>query len=60
MHAYLLPGEEGWILVDTGVGLPEAKELWRAELERAGGRVAAIFVPTSTPTTSGPPPTFTS
>ena len=44
VHAYLLPGEDGWILVDTGVGLPEAKELWRAELERAGGRVAAIFV----------------
>ncbi|HET6623417.1 MAG TPA: MBL fold metallo-hydrolase [Gaiellaceae bacterium] len=44
VHAYLLPGEDGWILVDTGVGLPEAKALWRAELERAGGRVAAIFV----------------
>lgn len=44
VHAYLLPGEDGWILVDTGVGLPEAKALWRAELERAGGRVGAIFV----------------
>ncbi|MGH3077086.1 MAG: MBL fold metallo-hydrolase, partial [Gaiellaceae bacterium] len=44
VHAYLLPGSDGWILVDTGVGRPEAKELWRAELERAGGRVAAIFV----------------
>jgi glyoxylase-like metal-dependent hydrolase (beta-lactamase superfamily II) len=44
VHAYLLPGEDGWILVDTGVGLPEANALWRAELERAGGRVAAIFV----------------
>ena len=44
VHAYLLPGEGGWIVVDTGVGLPEAKALWRAELERAGGRVAAIFV----------------
>jgi glyoxylase-like metal-dependent hydrolase (beta-lactamase superfamily II) len=44
VHAYLLPSSEGWILVDTGVGLPEAKDLWAAELERAGGRVAAIFV----------------
>ena len=44
VHSYLLPGEGGWIVVDTGVGLPEAKALWRAELERAGGRVAAIFV----------------
>jgi glyoxylase-like metal-dependent hydrolase (beta-lactamase superfamily II) len=44
VHAYLLPGEEGWIVVDTGVGLPDAKETWAAELERAGGSVAAIFV----------------
>lgn len=44
VHSYLLPGEEGWIVVDTGVGVPEAKQTWRAELERAGGEVAAIFV----------------
>jgi glyoxylase-like metal-dependent hydrolase (beta-lactamase superfamily II) len=44
VHSYLLPGEDGWIVVDTGVGLPDAKETWRAELERAGGPVAAIFV----------------
>jgi glyoxylase-like metal-dependent hydrolase (beta-lactamase superfamily II) len=44
VHAYLLPGEDGWTLVDTGVGLPDARDLWRAELERAGGRVAHIFV----------------
>jgi glyoxylase-like metal-dependent hydrolase (beta-lactamase superfamily II) len=44
VHAYLLPGEGGWTLVDTGVGLPDAKDLWQAELERAGGRVARIFV----------------
>ena len=43
VHAYLLPGEDGWTLVDTGVGLPEAKETW-AELEQAGGRVATVFV----------------
>lgn len=44
VHSYLLPGEDGWIVVDTGVGVPDAKETWRAELERAGGTVAAIFV----------------
>jgi glyoxylase-like metal-dependent hydrolase (beta-lactamase superfamily II) len=44
VHAYLLPGSEGWIVVDTGVGLPEAREAWAAELDRAGGRVAAVFV----------------
>ena len=44
VHAYLLPGEGGWTLVDTGIGLPDAKELWRSELEQAGGRVARIFV----------------
>jgi glyoxylase-like metal-dependent hydrolase (beta-lactamase superfamily II) len=44
VHAYLLPGADGWTLVDTGVGLPDAKETWAAELEQAGGRVATIFV----------------
>jgi len=44
VHAYLLPGEEGWTLVDTGVGLPDAKETWAAELAKAGGRVATVFV----------------
>jgi glyoxylase-like metal-dependent hydrolase (beta-lactamase superfamily II) len=44
VHAYLLPGGDGWTIVDTGVGLPDAKNIWRDELERAGGRVARIFV----------------
>jgi glyoxylase-like metal-dependent hydrolase (beta-lactamase superfamily II) len=44
VHAYLLPGDDGWTAVDTGVGLPDAKELWQAELADAGGRVAQIFV----------------
>ena len=44
VHAYLLEGEEGWTLVDTGVGLPDAKEHWRAELEEAGAKVDRIFV----------------
>ncbi len=44
VHAYLLPGEDGWTLVDTGIGLPDARDTWREELERAGGRVARIFI----------------
>ncbi len=44
VHAYLLEGEDGWTLVDTGVGLPDAKDLWRAELEAAGVEVTRIFV----------------
>ncbi len=44
VHAYLLPGGDGWTLVDTGVGLPDAKETWAAELEHAGGRVETVFV----------------
>jgi glyoxylase-like metal-dependent hydrolase (beta-lactamase superfamily II) len=44
VHAYLLAGEDGWTLVDTGLGLPDAKELWNAELEAAGGRVGRVFV----------------
>ena len=44
VHAYLLPGEDGWMLVDTGIGLPDAKDTWAAELEQAGGRVATVFV----------------
>ncbi len=44
VHAYLLPGDDGWTLVDTGVGLPDAKETWAAELEQAGGRVKTVFV----------------
>jgi glyoxylase-like metal-dependent hydrolase (beta-lactamase superfamily II) len=44
VHTYLLPGDEAWTLVDTGIGLPDAKESWAAELEQAGGRVETIFV----------------
>ena len=43
VHAYLLPGEDGWTVVDTGVGLPDARERWAAELEGLGP-VARVFV----------------
>jgi glyoxylase-like metal-dependent hydrolase (beta-lactamase superfamily II) len=44
VHAYLLPGEGGWTVVDTGVGAPDAKDLWRAELASVQGPVARILV----------------
>jgi glyoxylase-like metal-dependent hydrolase (beta-lactamase superfamily II) len=42
VHAYLVPGADGWTVVDTGVGLPDATERWAAEL--AGLDVARVFV----------------
>ncbi|HYI74218.1 MAG TPA: MBL fold metallo-hydrolase [Gaiellaceae bacterium] len=44
VHTYLLPGDEGWTLVDTGIGLPDAKETWAAELEQIDGDVVTVFV----------------
>jgi glyoxylase-like metal-dependent hydrolase (beta-lactamase superfamily II) len=42
VHSYLLPGEDGWTLVDTGIGLPDAQEVWAAALD--GAEVVRIFV----------------
>jgi glyoxylase-like metal-dependent hydrolase (beta-lactamase superfamily II) len=44
IHSYLLPGEDGWTLVDTGLGLPNARERWAAELEVLPGPVRRIVV----------------
>ena len=44
VHCYLLDGEAGWTLVDTGLGLPEARERWSGVLERHEGTVARIVV----------------
>lgn len=44
VHAYLLPVEDGWLLVDTGLGLPDASERWAAELAGLDGRVARVLV----------------
>ncbi|MCZ7590355.1 MAG: MBL fold metallo-hydrolase [Gaiella sp.] len=44
VHAYLLPGDDGWTIVDTGLGLPDAKERWASELEDVPGPVRTIFV----------------
>ncbi|HET6683331.1 MAG TPA: MBL fold metallo-hydrolase [Gaiella sp.] len=37
VHAYLLPGEDGWTIVDTGLGLPDARERWAGELAELDG-----------------------
>ncbi len=42
VHAYLVPGSDGWTLVDTGLGLPDAEERWTAELD--GLEVARVLV----------------
>ncbi len=39
-----MPGDDGWTIVDTGVGLPDARERWAAELDAVEGPVARIFV----------------
>jgi glyoxylase-like metal-dependent hydrolase (beta-lactamase superfamily II) len=44
VHAYLLPGDDGWTIVDTGLGLPDARERWAAELDGLPGRVHRIVV----------------
>lgn len=44
VHAYLLPRDDGWTIVDTGLGLPDAKERWAAELEELAGPVRSILV----------------
>ncbi|HEX3290207.1 MAG TPA: MBL fold metallo-hydrolase [Gaiella sp.] len=44
VHSYLLPGDEGWTVVDTGLGLPDARERWAGELEGLPGRVRRVVV----------------
>lgn len=44
VHAYLLPVTDGWLLVDTGLGLPDAAERWAAELAGLDGRVCRVLV----------------
>ena len=37
VHAYVLPGEDGWTVVDTGLGLSDARERWADELSGLDG-----------------------
>jgi glyoxylase-like metal-dependent hydrolase (beta-lactamase superfamily II) len=42
VHCYLLPGSDGWTLVDTGLGLPDAAARWEEALD--GLEVARIVI----------------
>jgi glyoxylase-like metal-dependent hydrolase (beta-lactamase superfamily II) len=44
VHCYLLPGEDGWTLVDTGLGLPDAEARWESVLARVGAPIVRIVV----------------
>lgn len=44
VHAYLLPGADGWTLVDTGLGVPDAAEGWAEQLDQLDGPVTLIVV----------------
>ena len=44
VHAYLLRADDGWTLVDTGLGLPDARERWQAELSGLDGAVRRIVI----------------
>ena len=44
VHAYLLPGDDGWTVVDTGLGLPTRASGGQAELDGLPGPVARIVV----------------
>lgn len=44
VHCYLLPGDDGWTLVDTGLGLPDAEARWNPVLEALDAPVARILI----------------
>lgn len=44
VHCYLLPGADGWTLVDTGLGLPDAAERWEPVLAELDAPVVRIVV----------------
>ncbi|HEY6836518.1 MAG TPA: MBL fold metallo-hydrolase [Gaiellaceae bacterium] len=44
VHCYLLRGEDGWTLVDTALGGPDAQARWEPILRELGAPVARIVV----------------
>ncbi len=42
VNVYALVDEDGWVLVDAGMGTPDAREAFAAGLERAGLRVGDL------------------
>jgi glyoxylase-like metal-dependent hydrolase (beta-lactamase superfamily II) len=44
VHCYLLPVDGGFTVVDTGLGLPDARERWAAELGQLDEPVVRLFI----------------
>jgi len=44
VHCYLLPGADGWTLVDAGLGLPDADARWEPVLAGLGAPVGRIVI----------------
>lgn len=44
VHCYLLPVDDGFMVVDTGLGLPDARERWAAELAQLDAPVVTLFI----------------
>jgi glyoxylase-like metal-dependent hydrolase (beta-lactamase superfamily II) len=44
VHCYLLLGEDGWTLVDTGLGLPDADARWEPVLRQLEAPVVRVVV----------------
>jgi glyoxylase-like metal-dependent hydrolase (beta-lactamase superfamily II) len=44
VHCYLTPVENGYMLVDTGLGLPDAKEAWAVVLAELDAPVVTTFL----------------
>ena len=44
VHCYLVPVQDGYMLVDTGLGLPDAKEEWAAVLAGLEAPVVTTFL----------------
>ena len=60
VHAYPLPGADGWDLVDTGVGLLTRRDVGRGASSQAGGRgrdasSSRTFIPTTSAAAAGSP-----
>jgi glyoxylase-like metal-dependent hydrolase (beta-lactamase superfamily II) len=44
VHCYAIESGDGWLIVDTGLGVDDAEQRWIAALEELGGPVKRIFV----------------
>ncbi len=44
VHGYLLPGDDGYVLVDTGLGLPDLAERWQELLPALDRSISSIVI----------------